>query len=155
MADLRRRTALGDARAVVEGAVTAYAFAVARYPAKGIVLWGESLGSGLALATAGEKPVGGVVLEAPFSSAADVGAQHYWFVPVRLFMKDQFRSICAPARLRRGCWWRTARTTLSFRLRSTSGCMAAPNRFVRVAGVGHNDLGAHGVAAAKQFIAEQ
>jgi fermentation-respiration switch protein FrsA (DUF1100 family) len=32
------------------------------------------------------------VLEAPFTSAADVGAQHYWFVPVRLFMKDQFRS---------------------------------------------------------------
>jgi hypothetical protein len=27
-----------------------------------------------------------------FTSAADVGAQHYWFVPVRLFTKDQFRS---------------------------------------------------------------
>ena len=23
---------------------------------------------------------------------ADVGARHYWFVPVRLFMKDKFRS---------------------------------------------------------------
>ena len=23
---------------------------------------------------------------------ADVGAWHYWFVPVRLFMKDKFRS---------------------------------------------------------------
>ena len=33
-----------------------------------------------------------VVLEAPFTSAVDVGARHYWFVPVRLFMKDQFRS---------------------------------------------------------------
>jgi pimeloyl-ACP methyl ester carboxylesterase len=39
---------------------------------------------------AAEKPVGGLVLEAPSSSAA--GAQHYWFVAVRLFMKDQFRS---------------------------------------------------------------
>ena len=28
------------------------------------------------------------MLEAPFTSVADVGARHYWFVPVRLFMKD-------------------------------------------------------------------
>ena len=45
-----------------------------------------------AMALAAEKPVGKVVLEAPFTSAVDVGAQHYWFVPVRRFMKDQFRS---------------------------------------------------------------
>ena len=32
------------------------------------------------------------MLEAPFTSVADVGAWHYWFVPVRLFMKDKFRS---------------------------------------------------------------
>ena len=37
-------------------------------------------------------PVGGVVLEAPFTSAADVGALVYWFLPVRRLMKDQFRS---------------------------------------------------------------
>jgi pimeloyl-ACP methyl ester carboxylesterase len=63
----------------------AYAFAIARYPAVRIVLWGESLGSALAMALAAEKPVGKVVLEAPFTSAVDVGAQHYWFVPVRRF----------------------------------------------------------------------
>ena len=73
-------------------AAAAYAFAIARYPAVRIVLWGESLGSALAMALAAEKPVGKVVLEAPFTSAVDVGAQHYWFVPVRRFMKDQFRS---------------------------------------------------------------
>jgi len=63
-----------------------------RYPAERLVLWGESLGSALAVTLAAEKPVGCLVLEAPFTSAADVGAQHYWFVPVRLLMKDQFRS---------------------------------------------------------------
>ena len=76
---------------LVEDAAAAYAFTIARYPAERIVLWGESLGSALALAMAAENPVGHIVLEAPFTSAADVGAQHYWFVPVRLFMKDQFR----------------------------------------------------------------
>jgi pimeloyl-ACP methyl ester carboxylesterase len=41
---------------LVEDAAAAYAFAVARYPAERIVLWGESLGSALALALAAEKP---------------------------------------------------------------------------------------------------
>jgi pimeloyl-ACP methyl ester carboxylesterase len=31
----------------------------------------------------------------------------------------------------------------------------APKQFVRVAGAGHNDLGAKAIAAAKQFIAEK
>jgi fermentation-respiration switch protein FrsA (DUF1100 family) len=31
----------------------------------------------------------------------------------------------------------------------------APKRLVRIAGAGHNDLGAKAVAAAKQFIAEK
>ena len=39
-------------------AAAAYAFALARYPAKRVVLWGESLGSAVALALAAEKPVG-------------------------------------------------------------------------------------------------
>src|SRR5262249_42438997 len=50
-------------------AAAAYVFAIARYPAERIVLWGESLGSALAIALAAEKPVGKVVLEAPFTSA--------------------------------------------------------------------------------------
>jgi len=96
---------------LIKDAEAAYAFAIARYPVQRIVLWGESLGSAVALALAAEKPVGQLVLEAPFASAADVGAQHYWFVPVRLFMKDR---ICASARSRHQCWWCTARTTLLF-----------------------------------------
>jgi acetyl esterase/lipase len=37
---------------LVEDAAAAYAFTIARYPAERIVLWGESLGSALALALA-------------------------------------------------------------------------------------------------------
>src|SRR6202030_3138165 len=79
-------------RGLIADAEAAYAFAAERYPAKQLVLWGESLGSGVAVALAAEKPVGRVILEAPFTSAADVAAEHYWFLPVRLLMKDQFRS---------------------------------------------------------------
>ncbi len=57
---------------LIADAEAAYAFAVARYPAERLVLWGESLGSGVAVALAAEQPVGRVVLEAPFTSAVDV-----------------------------------------------------------------------------------
>ena len=73
-------------------AEAAYAFAASRYRPDQLVLWGESLGTGLAVYLAAEKPVGRVILEAPFTSTAAVAAQRYWFMPVRLLMKDQFRS---------------------------------------------------------------
>src|SRR5262245_9199684 len=73
-------------------ALAAYAFTTARYPAERVVLWGESLGSAVAIALASEMPVAYLILQSPFTSAADVGAQRYWFVPVRFLMKDQFRS---------------------------------------------------------------
>jgi fermentation-respiration switch protein FrsA (DUF1100 family) len=46
---------------LIADAAAAYAFAIARYPAERIVLWGESLGSAVALALAlvAEKPVCG------------------------------------------------------------------------------------------------
>jgi fermentation-respiration switch protein FrsA (DUF1100 family) len=142
---------------LIADVAAAYAFAIARYPAMRIVLWGESLGSALAIALAAEKPVGRVVLEAPFTSAVDVGAQHYWSVPVRRFMKDQFRSdlrvskLTAPVLVVHGENDDVVPTTLGKRL---YGLIQAPKYFESVAGGGHNDLGARAVAAAKLFIAE-
>jgi uncharacterized protein len=142
---------------LIADAAAAYAFAIARYPAVRIVLWGESLGSALAITPAAEKPVGNVVLEAPFTSAVDVGAQHYWFVPVRRFMKDQFRSdlraskLTAPVLVVHGENDDVVPITLGKRL---YGLIQAPKYFESVAGGGHNDLGARAVAAAKLFIAE-
>jgi fermentation-respiration switch protein FrsA (DUF1100 family) len=144
-------------KGLTEDAATAYAFAVARYPAQRIVLWGESLGSALAIALGAEKPVGCLVLEAPFTSAVDVGARHYWFVPVRLFMKDQFRSdlraskVTVPVLVVHGENDFVVPISLGRRL---YGLIQAPKRFASVAGAGHNDLGARAVAAAKLFNAE-
>jgi fermentation-respiration switch protein FrsA (DUF1100 family) len=77
---------------IVRDAETAYAFAASHYPAARLAVWGESLGTGVAVALAAERPVGHVVLEAPFTSAVDIAARHYPFVPVRWLMQDQFRS---------------------------------------------------------------
>jgi len=142
----------------IADANAAYAFAVARYPAERIVLWGESLGTGVAVALAAERPVGHVVLESPFTSAADVGAERYWFAPVRLLMKDQFRSdlrigkVTAPVLVLHGDRDHVVPFAFGERLYAL---ITAPKRFVRFPGLGHNDLGAQAVAAAKAFLAEK
>lgn len=64
-----------------------------------IVLYGESLGTGVAVRLASETRVGAVVLEAPFSSLAEVGARHYWYLPVRWLMRDRFESVGIIARI--------------------------------------------------------
>ena len=143
---------------LIEDARAAYAFAAARYEAERIALWGESIGSAVALALAAEQPVGHVVLEAPFTSAADVGAHHYWFVPVRLFIEDRFHSdllagkVTAPVLVVHGEDDFIVPITFGAQL---YGLIRAPKRFVRVAGAGHNDLSTRAVVAARQFIAEQ
>jgi fermentation-respiration switch protein FrsA (DUF1100 family) len=71
----------------------AYSFAVARYPANRIALWGYSLGSGVAVRLAAKHPVAKLVLEAPYTSTVDVAAARYPFMPVRWLMLDQFHSL--------------------------------------------------------------
>jgi hypothetical protein len=75
---------------LIEDARAAFAYAAQRYPR--IAVWGESLGSGVALALAAEKPVDRVILESPYTSTVDIAAAVYWFMPVRLLMRDTFRS---------------------------------------------------------------
>src|SRR5499426_3187732 len=143
---------------LISDASAAYAFALTRYPPARIVLWGESLGSGVAVALAAEKPVGHMVLEAPFTSAVDVGAGRYWFVPVRLLMKDQFRSdlrigkVTAPVLVMHGERDRIVPIVLGERLYAL---INAPKRFVRFPDAGHNDIGARAVAAAREFLGER
>ncbi len=58
-----------------------------------IVLYGESLGTGVAVRLATERQVGGVILDAPYTSTADIAKGLFWYLPVALLMRDQFRSI--------------------------------------------------------------
>lgn len=58
-----------------------------------IILYGESLGSGVAVQMATEAPVAAVVLQSPFTSLEDVGKDRYPFLPVRLLLEDRFDSL--------------------------------------------------------------
>src|SRR6476620_1366939 len=77
---------------LLRDAAAAYAFASALYGADRIVAWGFSLGSSVAVALAAEQPVGKLILEAPYSSIADVAASAFPIFPVRRVMRDPFRS---------------------------------------------------------------
>ncbi|MBT5048388.1 MAG: alpha/beta hydrolase [Rhodospirillaceae bacterium] len=58
-----------------------------------IVLYGESLGSGVAVELASRGHGGALVLEAPYTALPRVGAAHYPIFPVRWLMWDKFDSI--------------------------------------------------------------
>lgn len=62
-------------------------------PASRIVVFGESLGTGLAVRLAAEGRAAAVILESPYTSVVDVARRSWWFLPVSLLMKDQFRSM--------------------------------------------------------------
>ena len=74
-------------RGLLQDAAAAYAFTTARYSADRIVVWGFSLGSGVAVALAAEQPVGKLILEAPYTSIADVAASAFPIFPVRLLIQ--------------------------------------------------------------------
>ena len=78
---------------LMRDAEAAYAATRARgYEPARIVLVGESLGSGVATQLAARREAAALVLDSPFSSAADVAETRYGFLPVRWLMLDQFRS---------------------------------------------------------------
>ena len=58
-----------------------------------IAVLGESLGSGVAVWLAHGQPVGAVILEAPYTSIADVAKRTYFFLPVDLLLRDRFDTI--------------------------------------------------------------
>jgi uncharacterized protein len=142
--------------ALLRDAAAAYDFARARYDASRIVAWGFSLGTGLAVAVASEHPVGGVILEAPYTSIADLAARAFPFLPVRPFVRDSFHSderiarVTAPLLIMHGAQDPVIPIALGEELFELAH---EPKQFVRFPDGGHNDLGNFGaVETARQFI---
>ena len=123
-------------------AKAAYDFATGRYGAERIVLWGESLGTGVAVALAAEKPVARVVLESPYTSITDVASSVYWFVPVRQLLLDSFHSderivrVTVPVLVIHGERDTIVRFHFGERLYEM---IKGPKQFIRLREAGHND----------------
>ena len=60
-----------------------------------LFLWGESLGCGVAAAALAKTdvPVKGVVMFLPWDSLPEVAQNHYWYLPAKWLVKDQYNSI--------------------------------------------------------------
>lgn len=136
----------------------AYDWAARAYEPSRLVLYGESLGSGVAVRLASERAVGGLILDAPFTSAADVAALAYWFVPVHWLMRDQYRSIeiigqvKAPILIMHGDRDEVVPFALGERLYAAA---PQPKRFVRLPNVSHSRvLESGGREAVEAFLAE-
>jgi len=111
------------------------------------ILYGESLGSGVAVALAAEQRLGALILEAPFTSIVDVAAGAYPWLPVRLAMIDRFNSLAritsvtAPTVIVHGERDRTVPVRLGRRLLDHA---AEPKAGIFFPEAGHTDLHDHG-----------
>jgi uncharacterized protein len=65
-----------------------------------IVIYGESLGSGVAVPLAAQRQVAALILEAPFTSVAEVAQYHYSFIPAVALVRDRFDSAASIIRVK-------------------------------------------------------
>jgi hypothetical protein len=121
-----------------------------------LVLYGESLGSAVAVRLAATQKIGAVVLESPFTSIAAVAQYHYPLVPAALLVWDRFDAlarigeVAAPILFLQGGLDRVVPPRFGEALFD-----AAPEPKQRwfAADAGHEDLGRFGVIeAAITFI---
>ena len=141
---------------LLQDAASAFAFTLDRYGADRIVVWGFSLGTGPAVAVAADQPVEKLILEAPYTSIADVAASRFWFMPVRLLMRDPFRSderiarVKAPLLVMHG----GRDSTIPIRFGERLFALAhEPKQFVRFPEGGHDNLDGFGaIETARKFI---
>jgi len=129
-------------------------------PAARIVLWGESLGTGLAIRLAAEQPraVAAVILESPYTSLLALARQHYPVLPSGLLLRDRYDSLAlipqveAPLLVLQG-----ARDVLvpPAMGREIAAAARAPVRVWEAPLAGHNELGQAGAfEEAARFLSQ-
>ena len=59
---------------------------------KNLILYGESLGTGVATHLAQNKSFAGIILETPFTSMIDAAKTFYPYIPVKFLLKDKFEN---------------------------------------------------------------
>jgi fermentation-respiration switch protein FrsA (DUF1100 family) len=60
---------------------------------KNIILYGESLGAAVAIETAQNKDLAGIILESPFTSMVELAQKYYPVLPVKYLLKDKYETI--------------------------------------------------------------
>jgi uncharacterized protein len=140
------------------GAGTLASLATQGVAAGRVVLWGESLGGGVATRLAADQRVAGVILQAPFTSIADRAQELYPIVPARRLTLDRFEilpritAIGAPILVIHGEEDRIVPVDHGRQIFATA---REPKRGVFIPHADHNDLYAYGlVDHVRTFLAE-
>ena len=60
---------------------------------KNLILYGESLGTAIAIETAQNKNLAGIILESPFTSMVELAQKYYPALPVKYLLKDKYETI--------------------------------------------------------------
>ena len=60
---------------------------------KNLILYGESLGTAVAIETAQNKDLAGIILESPFTSMVELAQKYYPVLPVKFLLKDKYETI--------------------------------------------------------------
>ena len=131
------RGLLRDGRAAVEAVASRPDIDPSR-----VVYFGESIGTGVAVQVAVERPPHGLILRSPFTSLVDVGREHYPFLPVAWLARDRFDSMARVADIRSPLLViaGTADSIVPYGLSETLYDAAPePKWFVTIEGADHND----------------
>jgi fermentation-respiration switch protein FrsA (DUF1100 family) len=110
-------------------------------PAKIIVLYGESLGSAVAVDLASKAQVGGVIVEEGFTSVGDVGQRMFPFLPVRWLVQNKYDTLSKIGRINAPLLLLHSAEDEFFEMRHAERLFAAarePKQFVKLRGT-HNE----------------
>ncbi len=126
-----------------------------------IALFGQSLGTAVAVELAYRHPPAGLILEAPFTSVRDMAKRHYPWLPVRSLLRTRFDSlskiadVSAPVLIIHGEDDETVPVEMGERLFSAA---REPKRLLTIPRAGHTDAHLIGhseyFAAIREFVAE-
>jgi len=108
-----------------------------------VILMGRSLGGGVCVDLAAKSGARGLILQNTFTSLPDAAAKLYWFLPVHLLMRNQYRSLekiglyTGPVLQSHGNRDRIVPYELGQKLFAAA---PGPKEFITLEGGDHNDL---------------
>ena len=111
------------------------------FKAEKTYVFGRSLGSGVAVQLAAERPVAGLILVAPFDSLVAVGKRIYPFLPVQWLLKHRFDSVALAPKMKAPLLCIVAaydEVVPAEHAKRLYDAWGGPKRWVGLEGAGHN-----------------
>ena len=126
-------------KALVADALTWYDKISPQY--KTVYAFGRSLGSGVAVQLAAQRPIAGVMLVAPFDSLVEVAKHYYPFLPVNWMLRHRFDSVALAPKMTAPllCVVATRDEIIpAVHSKRLYDAWAGPKRWIGLEGAGHN-----------------